>query len=70
METVLSHCVEHDNVDVESKADLFGRMRDISFSYPRSHLTGALSVAALLSKPVDEKKLGAGAILAIRDARP
>lgn len=39
-------------------------------AYPRSHLTGALSDAPLLSKPVDEKKLGQELSTLLRDARP
>ncbi|APO77933.1 response regulator CheY-like domain-containing protein (plasmid) [Rhizobium etli 8C-3] len=47
-----------------------GRSFLVMSAYPRNHLTGALSIAPLLSKPVDEKKLGQELSTVIRDARP
>ena len=47
-----------------------GRPFLVMTAYPRIHLTGALSVAPLLSKPVDEKKLAQELSTLVRDARP
>ena len=46
-----------------------GRPFLVMTAYPRSHVTGALSVAPLLSKPVDEKKLAQELSTLVADAR-